>query len=353
MTFALDYGELFEAGLFSLAAPEKRSLHARWLSALNSHHRGLCPEYDRICAVLGDGVPVPVRLFKELDLMSVEKGAVAKTMTSSGTSGQRRSRIYLDNDTSARQTKALSRIVSDFTGERKRMPMLVVDAEGTVRNRSMFSARTAGIRGFSMMGRDVTFALRDDMALDWDSVEAFAERHSGERVLVFGFTFLVWANLVEEARSRGFSVEMEGVLVHGGGWKKLAVRAVSPAEFAEGVLGVLGSGVRPCDYYGMVEQTGSICMECECGRLHASVFSDVEAVDPATMLPVPFGAEGLLVTTSLLPTSYPGHVLLTEDVGAVLGEDDCPCGRRGRYFEVHGRQKGAEVRGCSDTYEGR
>jgi hypothetical protein len=46
-------------------------------------------------------------------------------------------------------------------------------------------------------------------------------------------------------------------------------------------------------------------------------------------------------------------VLLTEDEGEILGEDDCPCGRLGKYFKIHGRVRGAEVRGCSDTYEKR
>jgi hypothetical protein len=41
---------------------------------------------------------------------------------------------------------------------------------------------------------------------------------------------------------------------------------------------------------------------------------------------------------------------LTEDLGVILGEDDCPCGRMGRYFRVQGRIPAAEVRGCSDTY---
>ena len=53
---------------------------------------------------------------------------------------------------------------------------------------------------------------------------------------------------------------------------------------------------------------------------------------------------------SVLPESYPGHALLTEDEGIVLGEDDCPCGRMGKYFKVLGRVKNAEIRGCSDTY---
>lgn len=352
MTEAIDYTELFSIEPFSLNREEKRQLHAKYLSALQEHHVCLCPQYARMVEAFGDAPALPVRLFKEYELRSMDAEDAVKTMTSSGTTSQRKSRIFLDRETSARQTKALSRIVGAFTGEKKRMPMLVIDAEGTVKDRSMFSARTAGIRGFSMFGRDVTFALHDDMTLDWEAVERFAAAHANERILAFGFTFMVWASFVEEARKRALSVDLDGILVHGGGWKKLADRAVSHDEFAAGVKEVLGAGMRSCDYYGMVEQTGSISMECECGHLHVSEFSDIDVVDPASMSSQPMGERGLIVTTSLLPTSYPGHILLTEDEGAVLGEDDCPCGRKGRYFEVYGRQRGAEIRGCSDTYAG-
>ena len=60
---------------------------------------------------------------------------------------------------------------------------------------------------------------------------------------------------------------------------------------------------------------------------------------------------GLVQLLSLLPFSYPGHILLSEDLGEILGEDDCLCGRLGKYFKIHGRFAEAEVRGCSDTYE--
>ena len=62
------------------------------------------------------------------------------------------------------------------------------------------------------------------------------------------------------------------------------------------------------------------------------------------------GEKGILEVVSLLPESYPGHALLTEDEGALLGVDDCPCGRKGKYFKVFGRIQHAELRGCSDTY---
>ena len=107
------------------------------------------------------------------------------------------------------------------------------------------------------------------------------------------------------------------------------------------------------NYYGMVEQTGSIYMECECGHLHAPVWSDVTIRRPEDFSVAAAGEKGLVQVASVLPRSYPGHILLTEDEGRVLGEDDCPCGRKGKYFEILGRIQRAEVRGCSDTYEQR
>ena len=101
----------------------------------------------------------------------------------------------------------------------------------------------------------------------------------------------------------------------------------------------------------MAEQTGSIFMECEHGHLHAPVWADVAIRRPEDFSEAAVGEKGLIEVVSVLPRSYPGHVLLTEDEGRVLGEDTCPCGRKGRYFEVLGRVKRAETRGCSDTYE--
>ena len=100
----------------------------------------------------------------------------------------------------------------------------------------------------------------------------------------------------------------------------------------------------------MVEQTGSIFFECEHGKLHTPNFADIIIRDPITFEPLPFNSKGLIQLISLLPSSYPGHSILTEDLGTIHGEDNCPCGRMGKYFEVHGRIKNAEIRGCSDTY---
>ena len=52
---------------------------------------------------------------------------------------------------------------------------------------------------------------------------------------------------------------------------------------------------------------------------------------------------------SLLPLSYPGHNLLTEDIGKIEGIDDCKCGNKGKYFSIKGRVPDSELRGCSDV----
>ena len=106
------------------------------------------------------------------------------------------------------------------------------------------------------------------------------------------------------------------------------------------------------NYYGMVEQVGSIFVECSEGYLHAPSYADVIIRNPITFEVLPVGKQGLIQVVSELPKSYPGHSLLTEDLGTIHGVDDCPCGWKGQYFSVAGRIPKAELRGCSDTFQG-
>jgi hypothetical protein len=347
----IDYEKILAIQPYSLNKLEKEELYRESLYELTIHHREHCNEYLRITNLVGMDVGLPVRLFKEYDLYSIPKDQIIKTMTSSGTTGQAVSKIYLDRETSGRQSKVLSKIVSDFTGK-TRMPLLIIDSSAVLKNRAMFSARGAGILGFSMLGRDLTYALDENMELDMPALETFLGKYSGERVVLFGFTFIIWQYFCEVLKRSGIRINLDGVLIHGGGWKKLADQNISNEVFKRVVAE--STGIKNVyNYYGMVEQTGSIFMECEYGHLHCSIFSDVNIINPNDFSKNGINERGLIQCDSLLPTSYPGHRLLTEDEGEILGEDDCPCGRLGKYFKVYGRVKGAEIRGCSDTYERR
>ena len=140
-------------------------------------------------------------------------------------------------------------------------------------------------------------------------------------------------------------------MIHGGGWKKLQAQAVSMEDFKKGIQEV--SEIKQVyDYYGMAEQTGCIYLECEYGHLHASTYSDILIRNMQDFSVCEIGTEGTIQVLSPMARSYPGHSILTEDQGILLGIDDCPCGKKGKYFKVTGRMQHAEVRGCSDTYEG-
>ena len=355
----MTYEEVLALSPFGVARAEKQELLRAGLLRLTEHHRARCAPYARMMETIGfstadvhsvENVPfLPVRLFKELELRSVAEEDVFKTMTSSGTTGQQVSKIFLDRATATNQQKTLVRIVSDRTGK-SRMPMLIIDCPSVIQNRAMFSARGAGILGFSIFGRKKLYALNDAMELQVDVIRAFLCEHVGERILLFGFTFMVWQHFYKALKSAGEHLDLSNaILIHGGGWKKLVAEAVEPAVFRVALREVCGD-MEVADYYGMVEQTGCIYLECEEGHLHASTYSDVIVRRSLDFSPASVGERGILEVVSLLPESYPGHALLTEDEGVVLGEDDCPCGRKGKYFKVLGRLKHAELRGCSDTY---
>lgn len=344
---------------FSYDKNQKKAFLDEILIDLTRYHRDRCTEYANLLeswpcdadslSSYYDIPYLPVRLFKMFDLRSTGKEDIVKSMTSSGTTGQQVSKIYLDKETATNQTKILTKIVNDFIGH-KRVPMIIIDSKAVLKDRNMFSARGAGILGFSIFGSDKIYALDENMNIDFEAIAAFLEKHKGETIFLFGFTFMIWQHFYQALLKSGRRLDLSsGILIHGGGWKKLLDQAVDNETFKRSLKDVCRIN-HVHNYYGMVEQTGTVYMECECGHLHASVFSDVIIRNPYDFSVCDFGEEGLIEVVSVLPKSYPGHALLTEDSGIVLGEDDCPCGRKGKYFLIKGRIKNAEIRGCSDTY---
>ena len=351
--------DFFKLSPYELSKDEKQKLLTQELLSLTKHHKLHCKEYAAILQALNfneDSVKsyydlpfIPVRLFKEYDLMSIDKSQVFKTMTSSGTTGQKVSKIFVDKDTASNQQKTLIKILSDFIGK-QRLPMLIIDSPKVVKDRNLFSARGAAILGLSMLARERIYALDENMQLNVEVVKEFCQKYEGQRVLLFGFTFMVWQHLYSELKRLNLKLNLpEAFLITGGGWKKLVTLNISREAFKDALREQCGIG-HFLDHYGMVEQTGSIYAECEYGHLHASNYSDVIIRDPKDFSICKVGQKGIIQVVSVLPHSYPGHSLLTEDEGIILGEDDCPCGRHGKYFTITGRMKKAELRGCSDTY---
>ncbi len=159
---------------------------------------------------------------------------------------------------------------------------------------------------------------------------------------------MVWQYLFTRIADLRFDLS-NGILLHSGGWKKLEQMAVTNDEFKRRFRHATGLN-KIFNFYGMVEQVGSVFVEGEDGYLYPPNFADVIIRDPATWQEAPVGTPGVIQVVSLLPRSYPGHSLLTEDLGVMHGIDDSTCGRMGKRFSVLGRVPRAELRGCSDTH---
>jgi hypothetical protein len=298
---------------------------------------------------------LPVTAFKTTPpLATVPEAEWVQVLQSSGTTGQIRSQIVIDKPTALRMTKAAATIIADFIGPSRR-PMLVIDDPNATRSGGFLNARGAAIRGLLPFGRDVTYAGRQaadgSIELDEQAVAGFLARHGTEGpVLVYGFTYILWSALERIAREgRSFGLQQAYVL-HSGGWKTLVARAIDKVVFNATIGAVIGCGPeRIVDFYGMVENVGVVYPDCPNGNKHAPAFGEVIIRDPLSLEPCDGGATGIVQVCSTLPTSFPGHVLLTEDLAEVMHTDGCPCGRPGVAFRFKGRAPKAELRGCGDV----
>ena len=327
------------------------------LRALTEHHIAASPEYRGIVEAMFPswsdrpglaGVPfVPVGIFKRRVLKSIEDRDVFKTITSSGTSGQTPSVVFVDRETAKRQTRALTAIMGHVLG-RTRRPMLIVDTEAVLSDRGSHTARAAGVVGLMGLGRRHTFLLDADMEPRVDRLHDFLAEHPGTPLLIFGFTFMIWKHLYTPLATAGIDLS-EAVVVHSGGWKQMEAEAVGNDEFKAALRDAFGIR-QVVNFYGMAEQVGSVFIEGDDGLLHPASFADVIVRNPETWEPQPVGEPGVLQVLSAVPTSYPGHSILTEDRGVVVSVDDPGSGMGGKAFRVLGRLPRAELRGCSDTY---
>lgn len=340
---------------YSLPQAEKERFLLSELARLNDHHRLHCVEYARLSnllfpratspSTLADLPYLPVGLFKERLLSSVPPEKVFKILQSSGTTGQTPSRITLDHETALLQTRALSRIMTHILGP-ERLPMLLIESPDLIRDRKQFNARAAGLLGMMNFGRHHCYALDSELNLRLAEVRNFLDRFGNENFLIFGFTFLVWAAFLQQIDSLGLDLS-KGILIHSGGWKTLHDQAVTADEFRLAFRKATGLA-RIYNFYGMVEQVGSIFLEGEDGHFYPPSFADVIIRDPQTFEELPPGQPGIVEVLSVLPRSYPGHCLLTEDLGVVHAIDPRG-GRLGKAFSILGRIPRAELRGCSDV----
>ena len=302
---------------------------------------------------LDDIPPIPVTAFKKHELLSVKKSKIIKTLHSSGTSGNSTSKIFLDSNNSKNQTWVLSKIMESIFGN-KRLPMLVIEKEPNFShiNRNEFNARIAAINGFSIFSNKRFFIFDENNKINESNLLKFLKKYCRQKFIIFGFTDQIFNCFIKKKLDRKYSNYLKnGILVHGGGWKKLEGLKIDNKIFRKKIYS--NYKIKNIyNYYGLIEQTGSIFIECpECLSLKCSIFSDVIIRDKNLKIVKRDNEVGLLQIMSTVPTSYPGNIILTEDLAEFKNKKKCSrCKNfKGKRFIIHGRMKNSEIRGCANT----
>lgn len=366
---AADVLALIEQRQFLLDPSDKERRLCAVLETQVARHASALPAYARLVERLRFGTSGPftryedvpyvhVSAFKGHELRSVPEDKIVRVVTSSATTSGTPSRIHIDKPTSFRQSKALASTLTDVLGKTRR-PYLVLDVAESNAATSSISARGAAIRGLLPFASDVTYALDlqgTALVPNEDRIATFFAKNAAKAPLLFGFTYIVWSVVLaalgtSRPAAPPFGPAPEAMLLHSGGWKKLTELAVDKDVFAAKAANVFGmQASHVLDFYGMAEQVGVVFVDCTAGNKHPPDFADVLLRNPLSLERVGAGEAGLIEVLSVLPESYPGQALLTDDVGVLVGEDGCACGRRGRHFRIRSRVAQAEVRGCGDTF---
>lgn len=363
------YEQLLSVEPHSLAPGKKDKLFKQALAENFEHHFNHCTPYQKLCKKRGwipplkadfrlDDFPyLPVDIFKSMRLSSVPDDKIVRTLQSSATSLQTPSTVVLDSETRKRQMKTLVWFLSDRLGKSRRpFVILDVDPKAISPGQSTISARAAAVRGFLTAASSAEYCMSMDQAgemyIELARLESALKKaqHLGKSAVIFGYTYVFYVYAAKQLQKHGVKFDLPHVtILHIGGWKKLQSEAVSKKIFNKTMCSVFG--VEPkniIDCYGFTEQLGVVYLDGEDGLKRTSAVSEVIVRDQITLLPVTDGEKGLLQFISPLPLGYPGHAILTDDVGRILSRERGADGREGTSFEIIGRRQTAEIRGCGD-----
>ncbi len=305
--------------------------------------RDFCPnqKFD-----LEDIPYIPVTIFKDYELKSVKEDLVVRKLTSSATTSQKPSQIFIDKNTRTNQMRSLVWILSSFLGTKK-MPYLIMDIDPN-QNKGNFeiSARGAAIRGFLIGASKSNFCMNDQLEIDYKKFYSLIKgyNNSNEKFVLFGYTYIMYLHVAMEMKKKGEKLNLENcIIMHIGGWKKLYDQKVSKQEFNKTLMEVFGvKNENILDIYGFTEQLGTVYVSRGDGLKEVPKISKVIVRDPYTLEVLNDDQEGLLQFLNPIPYSYPGLSVLTDDLGIKKTINN------NEFFEITGRAKNSEIRGCGD-----
>jgi len=309
---------------------------------------------DNYPSALSDYPYIPVNIFKNQRLTSVPSSKINAILNSSATSGVPSS-IAIDTITSKRQSFASAKVMSSYLGGQRR-PFLILDEDPLKSTGLDIPARAAATRGFLILSNQPDYFLYNENGNLNLECDRFVEvlrvyEKQGKEICIFGFTYILYEHVVKVLLEKGFNFNLKNNLkiAHIGGWKKLESQKVSKTQFLDNVSKLFGIDEENIfDIYGFTEQMGLIYISEGGSPKKVPAYSEIIIRDFQTLEPVADGEKGLIQILTPLPNSYPGISVITEDVGKIINRGKDKHGRYGTEFEVLGRAKKAEARGCGD-----
>ena len=336
--------------------PRDETLFLDEMNTLTTHHQEGCPAYARVWPPAGpassiEHVPfLHVGVFKHITFKTEAAGIVhERVLRSSATTSGTPSRIHLDAKSSRLHARSVKAIFREFLAGEE-FTLLILDSVQSLRTAGETTARVAAALSLRPLATDLYFLLdrpEDASSTDWGKLAEVLG--TTENVLVFGTTVMLWSvwtdGGLESVRPALAGKRIH--FVHSGGWKRLEELRIERSQFERTLLDGVGPDSCVLDFYGLVEQVGTVYPLCEAGYRHAPAWAEVIARDPYTLEPVEEEI-GQLQLMNTIALGAPYHSVLTDDLGrAVRGA--CPCGRSGRRFELRGRVPRSEVRGCANV----
>jgi len=353
--------KLLDLNPFEVHQKEKNEIFIDVMQESLKHHYKNSKEFKQICdnhefnveeKFQLEEIPyIPVSIFKKFNLLSIPKENVFKTIFSSATTSNTPSKIFLDRITSEYQTKALVSIITDFLHEK--MDFLILDSKETISSSDNIKSRASAIRGFLPFMKSIKFTLNDDLKINDAELDQIKNEN---QYCFFGFTWLIYQIIKENKNNKKIKNNLSKLnspfILHLGGWKKLTDINITREEFYKEISEFFNTEEdKIIDIYGMTEQLGTVYPDCKFGNKHVSMYSDIIIRNPLTLKNEEIGKSGLIQLLSPIPHSYPGISILSDDFGHLEGIDNCPCGRKGKYFRFDKRSESVDLKGCGDTID--
>jgi hypothetical protein len=316
--------------------------------AHNAPYRKYCERKGRTPADVArwqDVPAVPIGAFKETVLACEPPEQAVACFQSSGTTGEKKSQ-HFHPSLAVYDASAASNWQAHLLPEGQPMRLLVLSPpREEMPNSSLAHYLSLMVERYGAPGSG--FLLRDGR-LDVDAVVAalHASEASGEPVALLGTSF-AFVHVYDDLTARGihYALPPGSRIMDTGGFKGRS-REVSRTE----LFGMLREAFAvPRDYcvnmYGLTEHSTQFLDAVLRNHLRGVVapryktvppWARTRVLDPDTLDDVPPGEMGLLCHYDLANRASVLAVL-TEDIGYALGEG----------FELVGRARGAEARGCS------